>query len=315
MKPAPPVTIARTARILRTDVRDVRGPRRLRQDDAGRAAARSALEAARAARWSTTREPGGTPLGERDPRARPARRGRCRPGPRPRSSPPPAPSSSSRVIRPALERGAPSSATATSTPRSPTRAIARGLGVDARARAEPAAIRGLLPDRTFLLARRPAAAARARRRRAATGSSARTRQFRAARRRRVPRAGGDLPAADRGRSTATRPAARDRQGDPWSAFDDVPEQAEAKRLLARGARGRAGARVSLPRAAGRRQAARRASPSRRELLGDARPRRARRASRSLRARAARRPDPHRRRSGSCAATCTCARSRPTAAST
>ena len=48
-----------------------------------------------------------------------------------------------------------------------------------------------------------------------------------------------------------------------------------------------------------------------ELLGDARPGGAPSASRPLRARAARRPDPDRRRSASSGATCTCARSRPT----
>ena len=137
-----------------------------------------------------------------------------------------------RVIRPALERGADVVCDRYVDSSLAYQGIARGLGLDAVLELNLRAIAGLLPDRTFLLARRPGA-----RGRAACGAS-RDRIEREgdalprAGRRRLPRARRALPGAHRPLDRRHAPPDELAARDPCDSFDAVPEQAEAKRLLA-----------------------------------------------------------------------------------
>ena len=114
------------------------------------------------------------------------------------------------------------------------------------ARAQPAAVGGLLPDRTFLLLLDPAEVSGARGRRA--------RPDRARGRGVPPRASPPATASSRSgfpsessSSTATRPPTSSRRR-CMERFASVPEQPEAKRLLAAALGRRAGARLPLARA-------------------------------------------------------------------
>ena len=293
MKPAPPVTTARTGSYPTVPhVRDLRGARRLR---ARRRRPRSSptTSSADGREVVATREPGGTPLGERvrellldGPRDVPVGRGRAlhrRAGGARRAGDPAG-----------ARRAAPtSSATATSTPRSPTRGSRAGSGSRRCSSSTCDAIaRRSCPTVTFLLLVDP--------RRRSTA--------RARRRDRIEREGdaflrrvdggyrelaAALPASASSCSTAT--GRRTRSPSEVLERGSRPSLSRPRRsaLLAGGARRGAGARVPLPRPAGRREA-RAALAFAAALLGEhGRVERAV-ASRPLRARAARRPDPDRR---------------------
>ena len=174
-----------------------------------------------------------------------------------------------RVIRPALDRGAESSATGTSTRRSSTRASPAGSASSACYELNLAVTGGLLPDRTFVLAL-DAEDARRRQSGKPRPDRARGRRVPAGRRRRLPGAGVALP----------RPVRRPRRGAgrPSEIAEQIreqrsrrlAEQPEAKRLLDGGARRGPGARLPLPRPARRRQAAARAGVRARAARDDAR---------------------------------------------
>ena len=168
-----------------------------------------------------------------DPRPAPARRRRRRRGPRRRCTPPPARSTSRSVIRPALERGAAVICDRYVDSSVAYQGVARELGLDRVLELNLAAVGGLLPDRTFLLAL-DAAEIGAGSIASTTGSSARpTPSTRA-----LPPATASSPRASRSGSSSS--TARD---PPTSSprrcmepFASVPEQPEAKRLLDRRAR-------------------------------------------------------------------------------
>ena len=260
-----------------------------------------------------TREPGGTPLGEeiRDlvlhggdvaPWAEAALYAASRA------------QHVEQLIRPALARGATVICDRYVDSSVAYQGIARGLGLERVLELNLAAVEGLMPDRTILLeigaddAVGRMGGERDRIEREDDGFHARVAaRVPAARRARMPG-----PVRDRRRHRRARRAASPRRS--MEPFARVPEQTEAKRLLTAAlADGDAHAFLFHgPAGVGKTAAAFAFAGA---LLGDAR--------RVVRAdapgpagrRAARRHDPHRRRSASCTTTCTCGRSRRTAAST
>ena len=156
MKPAPPVTIARTSRILRTavglaaDVRHLRGPRRLGEDR------RRPSSSARGSRRTgeevvATREPGGTELGERI-RDLVLHGGHVAPWAEALLYAAARAQHVDEVIRPALERGASVICDRYVDSSVAYQGVARGLGLERVLDLNLAAVGGLMPDRTFLLA-------------------------------------------------------------------------------------------------------------------------------------------------------------------
>ena len=203
------------------------------------------------------------------------------------------------VIRPALERGADVVCDRFVDSSLAYQGIARGLGLDAVLQLNLTVLEGLLPDRTFVLAL-DAGAAGARRR----GDPDR-----------IEREGDDLPGPRRRRLRGARAAGSPARielldgslpAEEIAAHDSRPcagvalmfealiEQERGEAPARRGAARGAGARLSLPRAGGRRQAAG-GDRVRRRAARRRRPRLAAGASRPVRAGAARRPDPDRRR--------------------
>ena len=308
MKPAPPVTTPAPS-YPRRDVRDLRGPRRLGQDHPGELLAERLEEAGREV--VATREPGGTPLGER---VRELLLG----------GPTIAPWAEAALFAAAraelVERGHPAGARARSGRRLRPlpRLVARVPGHRARprrrprARAEPRAI-GRPPPRRDL-----PAAPRARRGGARCGPPTdrierEGEDVPARRRRGLPRARRDSSPSGSSTSTRSQAGRGGRAGGPVTAsraFLSRPRPSACSTPRCRGA----GARLPLPRAAGRREAPRRA-----RLRGGA-ARRPRAASSGARiptstcsSRSATRSAST--RSARSATTSTCGRSRPTAAST
>ena len=238
------------------------------QDHAGGAARR-----ARSARRATTSSPRASRAARRSasgPRAAARRAGDERRGPRPRCSPRRGPSSSSEVIRPALDRGADVVCDRYVDSSLAYQGIARGLGLERGPRAQPAVDGGLLPDAHLPPARRPRGRAARGAAPIPTGSSART----STSSRRVDRGYRELAERlpERDRRRRRRPVAAGRRcagaRHPWSSFERLPEQPEAKRLLARRSReGPAHAYLFHgPRGVGKRAAALAFAG---ELLGDA----------------------------------------------
>ena len=197
------------------------------------------------------------------------------------------------VIAPALERGADVLLDRYLDSSVAYQGVGRGLGLDEVLELNLHAVGGLLPDRTFVLAVDAGTSRGARRRRARTGSSASADAFHAARRRGVR---ASSPRCFPERIVVLDGTARPRDSrrpDRAMSFAGLPEQPEAKRLLAAAlAEGPAHAYLLHgPAGVGKRAAARAFAAA---LLGDERARRGRDAPRPLRARAARRDDPDRR---------------------
>ena len=265
MKPAPPVTTARTAVSYARDVHHLRGTRRLGQDDPGAAPRRESLTAdgdrrrldARAGRHAARRG---------DPRPRPARRPRRAVG---------------------GDRALPRRARAARRAGDPTRARARR---DGRLRPVPRHVRRLPGRRPRARDRRhpraqPAGGRRAPARpdRSSSRSTSRRRCARVGDKRdRIERAEAEFwpRVVDAYRTLAARfperyvvvdgPApGRRSQRRSVTVFADVPEQPRGEAAARGGARGRAGARLPVPRACRRRQAGGRACV-RAALLGDER---------------------------------------------
>ncbi len=295
MKPAPPVTIALTGSYPTDGVRDLRGPRRLGQDDPGEAAGgvgcrrrgRSWRRGSRAGRRSGERirevllhGEDVSPVG----RGRPLRR---RPrGARRTGDPPGARARRGRRVRPL------------------PRLLARVPGDRAKARnrggpaAQPHRRRRAAPRPDV----RPACSTPPRPRSArgarATASSAKARSSTP---RSTPRTGSWASSIPNGSSCSTARSPPDAGGAGTGVrcsrispvLERIREQDEAKRLLEAALRDGPAHAYLLPRAAGRRQADRGARV-RRRAARRSRPRLPSRPSRPVRARAARRPDPDRR---------------------
>ena len=217
------------------------------------------------------------------------------------------------VIRPALERGADVVCDRYVDSSLAYQGIARGLGLERVLELNLQATRGLLPDRTFLAARRPGGG---RARGAAptwTGSRARAPGSSARSTARYRELAATFPRPHRRASTRTRPAdevATEIRGQVRAA-----SLSRRRRSASCARRSRSGlARVPAPRPARRRQAARRRSRSRASCSAT------RRASSGARTPTCTCSSRSATRSGStrCAssgATCTCGRSRRTGAST
>ena len=242
----------------------------------------------------------------RGPRSRPARRARRRPGPR-RCYAAARAQHVDEVIRPALERGA-----AVICDRYLDSSVAYqgwgALGLERVLELNLAAVGGLLPDRTFLLVARPAEIGSR-----LGGVHDRLERESAEFHARAAAAYRDLAGASPSASSSSMPRdpGRARRGGVW-----IPSRPYLSRPRRSGSHGCAhrGRRARVPPARARRassgpppsprgRAARRPAPCSDAL-----------APRPVLPRAARRDDPHRRRAGAAATTCTCGRSRAIAAS-
>ena len=175
-----------------------------------------------------TREPGGTPLGERvrdillgDRHVAPWAEAALFAAARAQLV--------EEVVRPALVRGAFVVCDRYVDSSLVYQGVARGLGLDAVLELNLAATGGLLPDRTFLLVL-PLEEAVRRSSRRPDRIEREGPRFSRARRSCVPGAGGAVSRADRGRRRAREPAKRS-PSESVESFARVPEQEEAKRLL------------------------------------------------------------------------------------
>ena len=229
MNPAPPVTTARTRRIVgAADVRHVRRastaparPPRRRCSPTGCAAeGREVRRDARARRHAARRARSASSLLHGPEMTRLGRGGAVRAARAEHVE---------RVIRPALERGAWVVCDRYVDSSLVYQGIARGLGVERGARAERGVTGGLLPDRTFVLLL-DAEAARSRQGRELDRIEREDERVPRRRRRRLPEARDAVPRAHRRRWTAARPPPRS-PSRSVSRFEHAKEQYEAKRLL------------------------------------------------------------------------------------
>ncbi len=159
MKPAPPVTIARTASYPRALACSSPSKASTAPASRRRRSCSPRRSARRAARSSLTREPGGTELGERIRELLLGTAARSRPWAEAALFAAARAQLVEQVIAPAIERGADVVCDRYLDSSLAYQGIARDLGLERVLELNLLAVRGLLPDRTFLLLLPPADAA------------------------------------------------------------------------------------------------------------------------------------------------------------